>query len=93
MATKSSPKLSIQDQNEWLEHDPVARFINNSPFHNRNKLVPKQVLRQELSKMYETTDPRQITKDASGYQKKVATVGHVGGRLGATNMQRNNGIL
>jgi hypothetical protein len=60
MATKSPPKLSIQDQNERLEHDPAARFINNLPFHKRNKPVPTQVLRQ-LSKMYET-DLQQITK-------------------------------
>jgi hypothetical protein len=50
MATKPSLKLSIQDKKEWLEHDPAAGFINDLPLHKRNKPVPKQVLRQELSK-------------------------------------------
>jgi hypothetical protein len=48
MATKPLPKLSIQDQNERLEHDPAARFINNLPFHKRNKPVPTQVLAATL---------------------------------------------
>jgi hypothetical protein len=32
MATKPPPKLSIQDEAEWLEQDSAARLINNSPF-------------------------------------------------------------
>jgi hypothetical protein len=32
MTTKSPPELSIQDQIEWLEHDPAAKFINNLSF-------------------------------------------------------------
>jgi len=63
MATKPPPKLSIQDQNEWLEYDPAARFINNLPFHKRNKCVSKQVLRQEVLKnVPRRPDPQQITK-------------------------------
>jgi hypothetical protein len=35
IATKP-PKLSIRDENEWLEHNPVARFITNLPFYKRH---------------------------------------------------------
>jgi hypothetical protein len=92
--TTKPPKLSIQDEAEWLERDPAARFINNSPFHKRNKLVPKQVLRQELSKMYGTTDPQQINKMPPIIRKKRRNNNWTRrGRPGATNMQRNNGIL
>ena len=61
MATKPPRNFQFQDQNEWLEYDPAARFINKLPFHKCNKPVPKQCCGKTL-KMYETIDPKQITK-------------------------------
>jgi hypothetical protein len=54
-------------------------IYQQSVVSQRNKPVPKQMLRQELAKMYETIRSSTNYKDASGYQKKVATVEHVEG--------------
>jgi len=75
IATKR-PKLSIQDENEWLDHDPAARFINNLTFHKRNKPVfQSRCCGKNSQKCRDNRSSTTNYKVASGYQKKVATVG------------------